>query len=100
MPTKSKVIPKEHVRAALAQLDEVLPRATAAANAVDSVLGFLLNHRNDQAANFTLLKESGTHYRHLAELFCPNARAAIEELLPNRGKRRRRAAPTQRVKSR
>ncbi len=74
-------IPKERILEALAHLEEIMPNAAAAADAVDSVLGFMLNHRIDQVPQFTVLKESCTHYRHLAQMFCPQAKRAISELL-------------------
>ncbi len=82
MSTSHDEIPKERILEALSRIEEIMPKAAAAAESVDSVLGFMLNHRIDQVPQFTLLKESCAHFRHLAQLYCPQASGAIRELLP------------------
>jgi len=99
MPNKHKEkVPEALVVNALAQIEKLLPQAAAAADTVDSVLWFLLNHRIEHVPQFTLLKESNTHYRHLAQVFCPQAKAAISELLPKKNRKQTSGTSGRRTK--
>lgn len=92
MPQNPSDIPEELILDVIEQLQQAQSRAVTASNAVDSVLGFLFTHETRLVPQLTLMKESLSHYRHLAEFFSPPVRQRLEEMLAEQRRRKVRRA--------
>lgn len=92
MPQNPSDIPEELILDVIEQLQQAQSRAVRASNAVDSVLGFLFTHETRLVPQLTLMKESLSHYRHLAEFFSPPVRQRLEEMLAEQRRRKARRA--------
>lgn len=87
---------EEIVERAIAELDQIAPRIDETAAAVNHVLDVILHHQPALAPQFTLLKESLLHARHLAAHVSPPAREALLALSPEQERRRLGRNPARR----